>query len=130
MAFVLPASSSRNAKWSPRLIISAPLVSAVVNLAHAAALTLRGLPIIPVAWIFVAPLKEKPLFNMPATQEVVPVTVPVCPLPVSSEADVPNVSLSFHWASRLPSKPEVQRTSFQISVLKFDVNVDESTTPS
>src|SRR4051794_7594122 len=130
MAFVFPASSSLNAKWSPRLTISAPLVSAAVRLAQAATLTLRGFPIMAKAWSFVAPLNEKPLFNIAGTQEAVPVTAAVRKLPDESNAKEPLPSLSFHWASRLPPKLAVQRTSLHRSVLKFEVNVDESATPS
>src|SRR5262245_60998735 len=82
-------------------MISAPLESAVVSLAHAMTVRFVGLPNNPLAWIFVDPLNEKPLLDIVETQEAVPVTVPVCPFPEESAADVPLDSLSFQWAMRL-----------------------------
>jgi hypothetical protein len=49
----------------------------------------------------VAPFKLVQLLINPDTQEAVPNTVPVRPLPEESAADVPLDSLSFQWAARL-----------------------------
>ncbi len=78
---------------------SAPEESDASMRAQQASVKLVGVPNRLLTSIFEEPLKSKALCRRPATQAVVPVTVPLRAYVDESEAVVPLVSLSFKCSS-------------------------------